>query len=134
VGHIVNAVFVRDGRVLLAKRSAHRRNYANLWSFPGGNVEAGETLEQALMREVGEETAARPIRFEKIASIIDQSDESTVFYLYAVTDWTGDESRLIGSEHSEVRWLTIAEARGLADLALHDYHRIFDYLEHRAKV
>jgi ADP-ribose pyrophosphatase YjhB (NUDIX family) len=37
---IVNAVLLRQPRVLLARRSMARRAYPGLWSFPGGHVEA----------------------------------------------------------------------------------------------
>jgi mutator protein MutT len=122
---IVNAVFVRGGSILLAKRSAHRENYGDTWSFPGGHVEEGETFEHALIREVGEETGARPTEFGKIATIADSHDESVIYHLYAVTDWTGDERELVGGEHSEIRWFTSAEARALPNLALDAYRDIF---------
>ncbi len=44
----------RDGRVLLAKRPPGKK-MAGLWEFPGGKVEAGETPERALVRELKEE-------------------------------------------------------------------------------
>jgi len=43
-----------DGRVLIAERPAGRA-MAGLWEFPGGKVKAGETPEQALIRELREE-------------------------------------------------------------------------------
>ena len=43
-----------DGRVLLAQRPAGKP-YAGYWEFPGGKVEPGETVEQALRRELHEE-------------------------------------------------------------------------------
>jgi ADP-ribose pyrophosphatase YjhB (NUDIX family) len=50
----VGAVIVHDGRLLLVRRG--RGAGAGLWSIPGGRVEWGETLEQATIREVAEET------------------------------------------------------------------------------
>ncbi len=50
----VSALLMRDGAVLLVRRS--RGPFAGCWSLPGGKVEAGESLEDALRREVREET------------------------------------------------------------------------------
>ena len=48
------ALVDRDGRVLLAQRP-DGKSMAGLWEFPGGKVEAGETPEAALIRELQEE-------------------------------------------------------------------------------
>ncbi len=50
----VGGVVIEDGRVLLARRG--RPPLAGLWSIPGGLLELGETLEQAVVRELAEET------------------------------------------------------------------------------
>jgi mutator protein MutT len=48
-------VFENDGRVLLVKRSKDELNYGGHWSLPGGKAEAGETPEEAAIREAREE-------------------------------------------------------------------------------
>ena len=53
---VVAAIIVRDGKVLICQRS--RTDSSPLkWEFPGGKVEAGETPEAAVVRELGEELA-----------------------------------------------------------------------------
>jgi 8-oxo-dGTP diphosphatase len=51
---VVGAALVHDGRVLAARRS-YPPETAGRWEFPGGKVDAGETSEDALVREVAEE-------------------------------------------------------------------------------
>ena len=56
IGVGVGAIIIDpDGRVFLARRGREVRNESGKWEFPGGAVEFGETLEQALVREVREE-------------------------------------------------------------------------------
>jgi 8-oxo-dGTP diphosphatase len=123
---IANAVFLKDGRVLLAKRSAHRKNYANTWSFPGGHVETGETLEQALVRETREEIGVTPTGFAKLAEIDDPVAPAEVrYHLFIVQAWDGGMPTLLGEEHTELRWVGLADAGDLPGLALAAYRQIF---------
>ncbi len=90
VTQVAVGVLVRaDGAVLLADRPAGKP-YAGYWEFPGGKVEPGETVEQALARELGEELGVRVLA----------SDPWTVFeydYPHAyvrlhfcrIFDWSG---------------------------------------------
>lgn len=48
-----------DGRVLIARRPQGKA-HAGLWEFPGGKIEAGESPEQALIRELREELGVEP--------------------------------------------------------------------------
>ena len=56
-GLTVRAVIYDDtGRILLLKRSSMSRTYAGKWEFPGGKVDPGERFDDAVVREVREET------------------------------------------------------------------------------
>jgi 8-oxo-dGTP diphosphatase len=48
-------IFNKEGKVFLAKRGVGSRNEKHRWEFPGGSVEFGEALENALVREIREE-------------------------------------------------------------------------------
>jgi len=53
--NVVGSVLVRNNKILLPKRSSSLKIYPNLYEFPGGKVEQGETLKEALKRELSEE-------------------------------------------------------------------------------
>jgi len=124
VRHIVNALLVRRAAVLLAKRSLRRKAYPGMWSFPGGHVEEGEGMAEALVRELREEVGIAPLDFRLLRSIDDPNattDDPVVYHMYLVTGWQGGEPTILDSEHSELRWFTRAAAFALPDLALDAY-------------
>jgi 8-oxo-dGTP diphosphatase len=127
---IVSALLVRDGAVLLVKRSPAKRAYPNTWSFPGGHVEPGEALDAALVREVGEEVGLVPTCFRQIGTIEKLDPEAsgavTCHYLYAVTAWDGGEPVLVGNEHTELRWCALEHAASIEGLAMADYGGFFE--------
>jgi len=128
VTDIVNAVMLRDASVLLARRSAARRNYPNLWSFPGGHVEEGEDFVQALHRELQEEIGVVPLTFRSLEPIADPHAVGTIYRMFAVTAWRGDPA-IRDHEHSALRWFPLATAATLRELALEAYRALFTGLE-----
>jgi 8-oxo-dGTP diphosphatase len=121
---IVNAVLLRANEVLLARRSPTRKAYAGLWSFPGGHVEEGESLEQAMHRELQEEVGIVPLVFRRLTQIGDPVAATTIYHMYAVTAWTG-EPTIQDHEHSELRWFALSAAMLVSDLALQAYRPLF---------
>lgn len=128
--NIVNALLVRQGSVLLARRGLHRAAYPGLWSFPGGHVEPGETPEQALLREAREEIGILPLAHRAFARIADPTAAAT-YDVFLVRQWRGDPV-IADDEHSELRWFSFEEAAALPDLALDDYRGLFDALRRAA--
>src|SRR5947209_2509507 len=53
---VVGGLIARNGRIFVHQRSPQRRLLPGCWDLPGGHVEAGETLRDALQREIEEET------------------------------------------------------------------------------
>lgn len=123
---IVNALLVRENKVLLARRSPGRKAYPDLWSFPGCHVEPNETLEQALVREAREEIGVVPISYAELARISDPN--ATVTYrMYIATRWEA-EPTILDDEHIELRWFSPATAQKLPHLALTEYRPMLERL------
>jgi len=60
------ALIEREGRYFLQRRAASSKRFANLWEFPGGKLEPGETPREALLRELMEELAWTPEELEPL--------------------------------------------------------------------
>jgi mutator protein MutT len=125
VRDIVNAVLVGQGKVLLARRSPRRKAYAGLWSFPGGHVEEGESLEEALGRELREEIGIVAVSCRLLERVPDPNaaDDPATYHLYVIAAWEGTPE-LRDDEHTELRWFEPATAMALPDLALEEYRRL----------
>jgi len=108
------ALIDADGRVLLAKRPPGRP-LQGFWEFPGGKVEAGETPEAALVRELDEELGIA-VAHECLAPLTFASHTYEAFHLlmplYACRKWEGEVTPRQGQELVWVR------ANGLADYAM----------------
>ncbi len=118
---------MRQGRLLLGRRSPHRRAYPNRWDAIGGKVEPGETTAQALARELSEELGIVPTAVQPLASLDDADARGqgvATYHFFTVTEWHGDPT-IRDDEHSELRWFTLAEACALPDLAVPDYVPLF---------
>jgi 8-oxo-dGTP diphosphatase len=128
---IVNGLLTLKGRLLLAKRGPHRASYPRLWTFPGGHVEANETLPGALVRELREEIGISPTAYTYIGAITDPNtppSDRVTYHMYSVTAWEGGEPTLRGDEHSELAWIALEAAASMRDLALEEYRALFKKL------
>ena len=108
----VSAAIVRDGHVLLVQRARPPAN--GLYSLPGGVVEVGETLAEAIVREVREETSLtiEPVALAGFRETIARDREGRVERHFVILPfaarWLAGEPRL-NEELSDARWLRPAE-------------------------
>lgn len=122
------AILVRDGRILLGKRSPHRRRDPDCWDVIGGRVEPGESVDQALVRELGEEIGVIPTAFTKITILPEPRIEThgnAAYHMYVVRAWSGGDPTMANDEHTELRWFTPDEACNLPTLVLPEYRHVF---------
>ena len=128
---IVGGVLIRNERVLMALRTSGRRTYPGTWSFPGGHVEAGETLAAALKRELLEEIGVTPQRMTFLATFQGKAGgqySNATFHLFTVKAWSGQLANL-GEEHERLDWFDFDEAKKIPNLALEAYREMFSKLK-----
>jgi len=117
----VGAILLSGGKLLLGRRAAHR-SYPDCWDIIGGHVETGETIEQALARELQEEIGVTPLQFARLTLL---QGEDVELHVYRVDAWSGGEPALRGDEHVELRWCSVDAACALPNLPTIEYLRIF---------
>lgn len=117
----VGAILLSGGTLLLGRRAAHR-SYPDCWDIIGGHIEAGETIEQAMVREVEEEIGVRPVDFTRLTSL---RAEEIELHIYRVDAWSGGSPAIQDDEHAELRWFTVEAACALTNLASNEYIPVF---------
>ncbi|RMF67328.1 MAG: NUDIX domain-containing protein [Calditrichaeota bacterium] len=121
----VGAVVFKAGRILLVKRK-HEPG-ASSWTLPGGLVELGETVKEAVKREVLEECGVEisPRRIVDAVDVIEKDRQGRVVYHYLLVDFEADylTGRLSpASDAVDARWV---DPRHLSDLNLPAITRSF---------
>lgn len=112
----VGALIFEDGKVLLVERG--REPLAGYWSLPGGCVETGERLEDAISREVLEETGLQ-VSVGAVATVFERlmPDEAGHYeYHYVLVDFycTPIAGTLKpGDDSSQVQWFQLADLGSL---------------------
>ena len=127
--NVVAAVIHNDQNEILCALRSSVMALPNLWEFPGGKIEEGESHEIALVREIQEELGVHIKVGDKVEDTYYEYDTFTIqltSYLARIT--AGD---LKASEHAELRWLTINDLDELnwapADIpAVEELKKLFD--------
>jgi 8-oxo-dGTP diphosphatase len=109
---VAAALTNQDGEILLQKRPEGRQ-MAGLWEFPGGKVDAGESPESALVRELKEELGidVDPKNLVPLTFASEPLEErNLLLLLYRCHHWRGEPEAL---DATEIRWLRPSEMHDL---------------------
>lgn len=107
----VTGILVEDGQILLVKQKVTSER---AWSLPGGRVEQGETLEEAMVREIEEETGL-VTRVSNLLYLCDKPDaEPSLLHITFLVRRIGGELRLPSNEFD------LNPIRDVAMVPIHD--------------
>ncbi len=118
---VAAAALIKDGKIFIAQRPADKKP-ALVWEFPGGKPEAGETLPQALRRELQEELHIDT----KIGDFICQNTYNYDFACVEINLFyarmTNPQAAIVDNEHIATQWVSVSELDNYdfaaADIAL----------------
>ncbi|MEK5142612.1 NUDIX domain-containing protein [Paenibacillus sp. FSL M7-0134] len=110
---IVTAALIVDrGKILIAKRGKGMK-LEGKWEFPGGKLEAGESFEECLKREIYEELGMHIDVIHHFDNSIYKYSDGVIKLIAYWAKWSGGE--IVVNEHSEIKWIDFA------DLGLYDF-------------
>jgi 8-oxo-dGTP diphosphatase len=126
----VGAVCVHDDALLLVRRG--RGPAAGEWSVPGGKVEAGETLHEAVVRETAEETGVEVVVDRFLGWVERMGDEGEYHFVildFAVTPLDPTDAPVAGDDAAEAVWVPRHEVSDLRLVTgLYEFLRDVDVL------
>ena len=104
---VVAAVIHKDGKIFATQRGYGA--YKDYWEFPGGKIEAGETPEQALIREIREELATT-VQIERFLTTVEYSYPEFHLFMDCFL-CTVAQGKLDLLEHESACWLSMDHLR-----------------------
>lgn len=99
---VAAAVCLHDGKLLIARRKAGKAQ-AGLWELPGGKVEAEETLQQCLEREIDEELGMQIKAGRGLAHCLHRYSAIGIQLIAVEAQWIGGEPQL--KDHDRIEWI-----------------------------
>jgi 8-oxo-dGTP diphosphatase len=107
----VGAVALRDRELLLVRRG--RGPAAGEWSVPGGRVQVGEELHEAVVREVAEETGLEVVVERFLGWVERIGDAHFVILDFVVSVLDPGQVPVAGDDAAEVAWVALSELDGV---------------------
>ena len=119
-------MLMKDDQVLAEKRKRTKRVVPGAVALPGGHIEARESPEEALYREVQEEVGIVPVEVAYVCTLLHRSQEFRKLHYFAVTCWEGE---IIPQESESVVWIPLNALEALDldvdKIAVQEYLRVY---------
>jgi 8-oxo-dGTP pyrophosphatase MutT (NUDIX family) len=107
----VAAIIQKSNRFLFVKRSNYKESAKGYWCPVTGVIEANETQEEALQREVMEEVGLNVVADKKICQIPTHDKQYTLHFW--TTKIISGEARITSNESTDLKWVTLDEMKNL---------------------
>lgn len=114
-GVAVKGVLVHGARILMIRRCLSARVGAGIWELPGGKLEFGEHLEEALVREIQEETGLNASVDRLLYAVDFLTSPTRHVVLLAYLCHADSDQVVLSEEHIDYRWADIAQLEQLLD-------------------
>ena len=105
---VTAAILLNEGSILIAKRKTTDR-LGNMWEFPGGKIEEGETPQECLKREMEEEFGIEVTVGKYIGHSIYHYDHGSIELLAYLTTWAGGD--ISANSHDDYKWVQMDELK-----------------------
>ena len=112
---VVAGVLRLNGQMLLCHRKPDRLSWPNVWDFPGGHIDNGESSAEALVRELEEELGVQ-VEPPQGPPWMTLHGDNVELILYLVDHWNGEPRNAAPEEHDDIRWFA-PDGLQLLDLA-----------------
>ena len=104
---VVGAAIIDSGKILVAQRSISDKDYKSLkWEFPGGKIEAGETEEAAIRREIREELDCEIVVDMLLPEIEHEYPDFILRMVICICHLVSPTTPKC-LEHNAIRWMTL---------------------------
>jgi len=109
---VSKSIIKKDEKFLLLKRAVNSKHFPNLWDFPGGKHEPGETSKESVIRETFEETSFNIKPENEIFKQEYHDEKFDILFHYFKPKIVSGELKL-SDDHSEYAWFSKEEMKSL---------------------